>query len=317
MKLSEYKLAASDLQPYGANLHRPECVWIDDDGIWVSDGRGAISRIQENGDAEILGDPVIEPNGFSRRPDGSFIVAGIAEGKIYHVAPNGQSKVLLDAYEGQPLGAVNYCCADGQDRIWVSVMSRDLPWHSKMSSPTDDGYILRIDNDGANCEIVADGLSLTNEVKVSPDGKFLYGAESFGCRLFRFPINPDGSLGNKEIVGPASLGHGGFPDGFSFDQYGNIWVTLVALNALAIIDKQGELHTIYSDPNQAAVDEMVKVVEARNGNAEHFIACANVSGPLILPTSIAFSGIDGRDVYVGSIPMTTITKFRLPDELVL
>lgn len=42
MRLSAFRLQAPDLVPYGTALHRPECVWVDDDGVWASDARGGL-----------------------------------------------------------------------------------------------------------------------------------------------------------------------------------------------------------------------------------------------------------------------------------
>lgn len=314
MKIADFKLEAHDFGTFGQNLHRPECVWIDADGIWVSDERGGVANVPEVGDPQLLGSGILEPNGFSRRADGSFVVAGLADGALHLISADGSRRTLLDSFDSKPLGTVNCAWADSPDRTWVSVMSRSLPWHSALTSEQADGYILRVDDD-ARFEIVADGLDLTNEIKVSPDGRFLYAAESLGCRIVRFEIRPDGSLGRKETVGPSSLGRGAFPDGFAFDPAGNIWVTIVSQNGLSVIDTSGDLHVVYRDANEAAVIAMAEGVENRNGHVEQFAACAVVEGPLKLPTSLAFGGPDGRTAYIGSLPLPHLPTFRLPELL--
>lgn len=315
MNIADFKLSGHEFGTFGRGLHRPECVWIDKDGIWVSDERGGVANVPELGDPQVLGNGIMEPNGYSRRPDGSFVVAGLADGALHLISPDGATRTLLDSYQGKPLGTVNCAWADGPDRIWLSVMSRSLPWHSAMASEKTDGYILRIEDNGARCEIVADGMDLTNEIKVSPDGRFLYAAESLGCRIVRFQIKPDGALGDKEIVGPDSLGWGAFPDGFAFDPFGNIWVTIVSQNGLSVIDTHGDLHIVYRDANEDAVNIMAEGVANRNGHVEQFAACAAVSGPLKLPTSLAFGGPDGRTGYIGSLPLPHLATFRLPEIL--
>jgi len=316
MKLSEFKLTTADFGTFGMRLERPECVWSDHDGVWVSDARGGVARIGGDGHPELLGAGIVEANGFSRRPDGSFVVAGIGDGKLHLIAPDGTTRTLLDQLDGKPLGAVNYACADGPDRIWLSVMTRANPWHAAMTTPKIDGYIVRVEGNGARTEIVADGLDLTNEVKVSADGRFLYGVETFGCRIVRFPIRLNGSLGPKEAVGPQSLGRDVSPDGITFDAYGNIWITVINQNGLYVIDTRGDVHIVYRDPNKRAVDLLADAVEKRAGKVEQLADCANVNGPLRLPTSVAFGGPDGRTVYVGSVGgLTHLVTFRLPERL--
>ncbi len=314
MRLADFKLTAADFGTLGHGLQRPECVWVDQE-IWVSDSRGGVSRLRGDGSPELLGSGICEPNGFSRRPDGSFVVAGIGDGGLHLISARGETRRLLDRFEGRPLGAVNYACADGPDRIWLSVMTRGLPWHTALSACHVDGYILRIDSQGARCEIVADGLDLTNEVKLSPEGRHLYAVETFGSRIVRYAIRPDGSLGAKETVGPTSLGADVMPDGITFDASGNLWITVINQNGLWVIDRQHDVHVVYRDPNPQAVAAVTAAVAHRNGAVEQLAACAAVTGPLRLPTSVAFGGPAGRTAYVGSVGLPHLATFHLPEQL--
>lgn len=316
MKIGDFKLKASDFGKFGQGLQRPECVWVDKDGIWTSDLRGGIAHVKDDADPTVLGRGIVEPNGFSRRPDGSFVVAGIGDGAFHRIAPDGTTYALLDRYNGEPLGTVNYACADGPDRIWLSVMTRKPQWHDALKTKVMDGYILRIDNDSGRCEMVADGLDLTNEVKVSPDGQYLYAAETLGCRIVRFPIRHDGSLGQREIVGPETLGRGAVPDGITFDPWGNLWITIISHNGLMAIDRLGDAHVIYDDRNEAAVEAMAAGIDARNGTVDHLVACDAPEGPLRLPTSIAFGGPGRHTAYVGTLMLPHLATFRLPESLV-
>jgi gluconolactonase len=306
-------LSAGDFGNFGQGLQRPECVWVDRDDVWASDARGGVARVKKNANPDLLGSGIVDPNGFSRRPDGSFVVAGIGDGGLHLISPAGETRRLLDSFDGRPLGTVNYACADGPERIWLSVMTRKPQWSDALTSQDFDGYILRVD--GARCEIVADGLDLTNEVKVSPDGQYLYAVETLGCRIVRFAIRRDGSLGRKELVGPESLGRGALPDGFAFDAMGNIWVTIISQNGLCVIDKHGDVHFVYRDMNEQAVEAMAVAVEHRNGTVDHLVACASQSGPLRLPTSLAFGGADGRSAYVGTLLLPHLATFQLPESL--
>jgi sugar lactone lactonase YvrE len=315
MRISEFKLTVSDFGTFGQGLQQPECVWVDRDGIWASDLRGGLAHVKNNADPEVLGSGITTPNGFSRRPDGSFVVAGIGDGGLHLIAPDGETRVLLKSFDGKPLGTVNYACADGPDRIWLSVMTRLPQWHDALTTQKRDGYVLRIDSGGARCEIVADGLDLTNEVKISPDGRYLYAAETLGRRIVRFPIKLNGSLGERELVGPESLGRGALPDGITFDPFGNLWITIISDNGLYVIDKQGAMHIVYRDANEQALEVMAAGVEQRNGVVDHLVACAPENGPLKLPTSLAFGGPDGRTAYVGTLLLPHLATFRLPDNL--
>lgn len=306
--LDGFTLAREDFSLFGTDLHRPECVWVDQDGVWVSDSRGGVAHLDEAGRAHLLGSGIAEPNGFSRRANGNFVVAGLSDRKVFEIAPDGTTTVLLDSIDGLPLGAVNFAWVDGQDRVWVSIMTRHPHWYDVMAKPARDGHVILIDAAGAR--IVAEGLDLTNEVKVSPDGRYLVVVETFGRRIVRYPILEAGTLGPQELVGPPDLGHGAYPDGFAIDGEGNVWIATVSRNAIQVITREGKLLTLYEEVNEPVLDKFVSDLAAGRAEPAQLGACAGAF--LALPTSLAFGGPDGRTVYVGSLLLPHLVTFRSP-----
>jgi gluconolactonase len=306
-ELQSFTLGLQDFSTFGSGLTRPECVRADSQGVWASDDRGGIARVTRNGVAELRGEGIFEPNGYSREPDGTFVVAGLKDNKVFRIDPFGRVSVVMDNFQGQPLGTVNTAWIDMRGRIWVSMMTRRERWYDALNTPP-DGYILLIE--GNRARIVADGLHLTNEVKVHPNGEYLYGVETLGKRIFRYPIDANGDLGKKEIFGPADLGHGALPDGFIFDNVGNVWVTIITRNGIMIVSEDGETNTVYEEPNLNAVDALVAALEQKTATAAHLGACAGAN--LTLPTSLSFGGADGRTVYVGSLGLSHLMTFRSP-----
>lgn len=308
--LKAFTLKAGDFSTFGSGLARPECVWVDGEGVWASDDRGGIARVTAEGSAELRGSGVYQPNGFSRTEDGAFIVAALKRNIVYRIDPAGGVSVVLDRIGGRPLGMINAAWADRAGRIWVSVMARHTSWR-KAFNGRPDGYIILIDQ--GHARIVADGLHLPNELKVHPDGRHLYVVESLANRVVRFPIRANGDLGPLEVFGPAALGHGAIPDGFTFDADGNVWVTLITRNAIVIIDGEGALHSVYEEPKPQAVDWIAKAMRRKSfGFFGLFRILACKGRTLGLPTSLAFGGDDGRTVYVGSLGLRHLLTFRSP-----
>tara|TARA_Y100001934_G_C12189453_1_gene695675 strand:+ start:278 stop:913 length:636 start_codon:yes stop_codon:yes gene_type:complete len=66
-----------------------------------------------------------------------------------------------------------------------------------------------------------DCLDFPNGTVISPDGKQLVLAESYGSRLLSFDVEPDGSLTGRRLF--ADLGTR-VPDGICLDEEGGIWV---------------------------------------------------------------------------------------------
>jgi sugar lactone lactonase YvrE len=80
--------------------------------------------------------------------------------------------------------------------------------------------LARADPDGS-IHAAADGLMFPNGTVITPDGRTMIIAESFGRRLTAFDIADDGSLSNRRVW--ADLGRR-TPDGICLDADGAIWV---------------------------------------------------------------------------------------------
>lgn len=306
--LHSFRLKQEDLFTVGTGLHRPECVWTDEDGIWVSDSRGGVAKLQSNGEATLLGSGIEEPNGFCRLPDGSFLVAGLSDGKLHIIRPNGETSVYLEDIGQGRLGVVNHAWHDRQGRTWISVMTRGEHWYSTLKGGDPDGYIILIDERGPR--VAAQGLDLTNEVKVSPDGRYLYVAETRGRRVVRFPIKEDNSLGAKEVFGPVDLGPGSHPDGITLDAEGNVWIALIAKNGIGVITAGGDYIELFTNIRSDALIKWIKNCEDLTATPNELGDCA---GDLLkLPTSIAFGGKDMKTVYIGSLLMAELYCFQSP-----
>ena len=303
-----FSLTKKDFFTVGSGLSRPECVWYDTDGLWVSDNRGGVAHLKSDGTAELLGSGIKEPNGFCRLRDGSFLVGGLSDRTLHLISPDGETRPFLNEINGESPGVVNHAWCDVKGRIWVSVMTRGEHWYSALNKKAPDGYIILIDEHGTR--IAASGLDLTNEVKVSPDGNFLYAAESLARRIVRFPIGENNELGAKEFIGPDDLGPGNNPDGFTLDSEGNVWIALVAKNGIGVITAAGEYIELFTDINESGLAGWIEGCEKMNATGEHLGDCAGSF--LKLPTSLVFGGDDLRTVYVGSLLSPHLFAFRAP-----
>ena len=83
------------------------------------------------------------------------------------------------------------------------------------------GSIMLVDTDGS-VRRVADRMTFTNGMAISPDGKKLVVAETFAYRLSIFDIKPNGDLENRRIF--ADLGAP--TDGITMDTKGRVWVAI-------------------------------------------------------------------------------------------
>ena len=311
------------LEFLGKGLERPECILAERDGtLWVADGRGGVMRIDSDGAQTLIlqgaantaagfHDRLVAaqgslPNGLCFDADGALLIANWGTERLERMTRDGQTTVLLDQIDGQPLGKVNFVARDTAGRLWMTVTTRMQPWTDHVRTKSRDGYIALIDQQGAR--IVADGLCGTNELRFDPTGQWLYVAETTARHITRFRI--DGvRLTDREVYGPANLG--GFCDGIAFDTYGNLWTTLVMADRLVAITPKGDMRVILDlggDPSARAVLDAAwaagtltpQIMQATGGELCRWMA------------SITFGGADLKTVYLGSLQGDRIPFFRAP-----
>jgi gluconolactonase len=218
----------------------------------------------------------------------------------------GHVHTLYTEIDGQPLGKANFVLRDSKNRIWLTVTTRETPWTKQLNTRTADGYIALIDERGIR--IVADGFCGTNEVRLDANEEWLYVVESTDWRISRLRVQPDGSLTDREIYGPTQLD--GFPDGFAFDAFGNLWVTLIFTDQLVAITPDGEVLMLFDDSNPATKGRLFEQFEAHTLTPEVMQATHGTIAPWM--ASLTFGGPDLQTVYLGSLRGTTIPYFRSP-----
>lgn len=307
--IRHFTLDLDDLEWTGRDLARPESVVAEPDGtLWASDARGGVTRIDPGGGQAFIGGWGGEPNGLAIDPAGDLVGANIALGLVQRMGRDGGTSTLLEEVDGQRLTSANFVFYDRAGRLWITCLTREDQWWAAAARPRPDGFVVLVDERGAR--IVADGIYGTNEARLDADEHYLYVAETMKARILRFPVGPDGSLGEREVFGPDGLGPGAFVDGFSFDAEGNLWVTTVVRNGLGVLDREGDWHVVFDDPREDVLETFAAKLRDGTGELQDMLAAA---GPrLQFPTSVCFGGEDLRTVYVGSLAMPRLPTFRSP-----
>lgn len=291
---------------FGTDLARPECVLATATGrLFVSDKRGGVMCLEPDGQQHRLGTSRLVPNGIALQRDGSFLVADLGEqGGVWRIDAQGAVQPWLMEFEGQPLPRVNYVTTDEQERNWICVSATRTDDHYPVDDAT--GFILLQDKRGVR--LVADGLRYTNEIRLHPDGASVYVNETFGRRLSRLRMAPDGRLSDRATV--AEFGPGDFPDGLALDAEGGVWVICVGSNRVYRVLPNGDKQLLIDDADPECVERLERAFIAREltrpmlGGARGR-ALGNV-------TSLAFAGPDMRSAYMGSLSADSLVTFRSP-----
>lgn len=323
--LRGWQVDRAAIRHVGHDLQRPECVLAERDGtLWAADARGGVMRIGADGNQRLVvpaeSSPGGEtdfntryvqsqgslPNGMAFLPNGDFIIANWGSDSVEVMTREGRVRRLFDRIDGQPVGKANFVLRDSRGRVWLTVTTRMQPWTDSINARAADGYIALIDERGVR--IVADGFEGTNEVRLDAREEWLYVVESNGRRISRLRVQDDGSLTQREVYGPRTLE--GFPDGFAFDAFGNLWVTLVMTDKLIAITPEGEVLTLLDDSNPEATRLLNQHHEARTLTPEIMAAASGTLAPWM--ASLTFGGPDLHTVYLGSLRGSTLPSFRSP-----
>jgi sugar lactone lactonase YvrE len=296
----------------GAGLSRPECVLTTLSGdLFVSDRRGGVSVVRPDGSSTLIearGRPEgFLPNGIALLPDRDILIANLSPpGGVWRLKPDGQANLHLSEVDGRSLPPINFVGLDRAGRIWITVSTRLLPREKAFRKDQADGFIIVQDVRGPR--IVADGLGYTNEAIVDPTGRWLYVNETVARRTSRFPIHPDASLGEKEVV--AEYPPATFPDGLAFDAEGGVWIVSVASNRVIRVAPDGSQQIVLEDADPEVLGQVAEAYDRdRFGRDE---MDAGRSRPLGNLASIAFGGDDLRKVYLGSLHGERLASFRSP-----
>jgi gluconolactonase len=322
----DFEIDKAAIRYIGEGLQRPECILAEPDGtLWAADARGGVAKINPDGTQQIItqkrsasfagaaseADRYLTgtlPNGLAFAADGSFLISNFGTDCLETMTRDGDSRVLADSIDGQPVGKVNFVLRDSKDRIWITVSTRVKNWMRALRTDLADGYIARYDR-GA-FRVVADGFRFTNEIRFDAREEFLYVVETTGGCVSRLRVDDDGNLSGREVFGPSSLGTGAWPDGIAFDSAGNLWGTMVYSDKLFVLTPEGQLKILLDEGDPAKVAALERQFFDNRVTQDVLFATGQGIAPWM--ASVTFGGPDLQTVYIGSLKGQRIPSFRAP-----
>ena len=324
--LLDFEIDKSSICFVGSGLQRPECILAEPDGtLWTADARGGVAKLTADGEQEIItqrgsghfeqagseGDRYLSgtlPNGLAFASSGDILISNFGTDCLEIMTRDGQTRLLADSIDGEPIGKVNFVLRDSKDRIWITVSTRIKNWMHALRTDLPDGYIARY-IDG-KFRIVADGFHFTNEIRFDAKEEFLYVVETTGGCISRLRLTEDGNLTDREVFGPSSLGKGAWPDGIAFDSYGNLWGTMVYSDKLFALTPQGDLRVLLDegDPKKIGALEQQFI----QGAVTEDVLFATGQGIAPWMASVTFGGPNLETLYIGSLKGQRIPYFQAP-----
>jgi gluconolactonase len=144
-------------------------------------------------------------------------------------------KVVAKTFDGKLFNGPNDVWIRPAGGIYFTDPYYKRPYWKRGPKEMDECVYFIPDDNGAGKPVrVIDDLKQPNGIIGTPDGKTLYVADIGGGKTYRYAIQPDGSLKNKQLF--CEMGS----DGMTIDDQGNIYVTGKGVTVFAASGKQIE-----------------------------------------------------------------------------
>lgn len=158
----------------------------------------------------------------------------------------------------------------------LAIMDNGILFASDPNWQASSGKLWRINTNGAVTLLEAD-MSTTNGIEVSPDNKTLYVNESVQRKVWRYELDEQGNISNKQLF--ISFTDFGL-DGMRTDNQGNLYIARYGAGVIAVVSPQGKL---------------IKEIKLKGKH----------------PTNVAFGGEEGKRLFItmqkrGAIEMAEV-----------
>ncbi len=216
-----------------------------DDKLYVADmhAERVITVGMDGGVEEVVRVPN-RPSGLGWLPDGRMLIVSMEDAQLLTLEGGGLKSYcdLGPHCRSTP----NDMVVDAQGRAYVGNFGFDLT----AGADPENAELVMVENGEARK--VADDLNFPNGTVITPDGRTMIIAETFGAILTAFDIDPsDGSLSNRRVWAP--LGER-TPDGICLDADGAVWVSSFMTGEYIRVREGGEItHVVKTEGSHPAV----------------------------------------------------------------
>lgn len=197
----------------GASVDKQGNVFFTDqpnDKIWKYDIAGKLSLYM---------DKTGRSNGTYFDKKGNLIVCADENNQIWSIDKHKKITVLFSDFEGKKVNGPNDIWLDNKGGIYFTDPYYQRDYWTRKKPELERQLVYYLPKGKKEAIIVAVDVVKPNGIVGTPDGKFLYVADMGANQTYRYKINADASLSEKEVVLSQHS------DGMTLDMEGNIYVT--------------------------------------------------------------------------------------------
>jgi gluconolactonase len=162
-------------------------------------------------------------NGLAIDMEGRLILCEHGNRRVTRLEKDGKRTIIADRYEGKRFNSPDDIIVKSDDSIYFTDPPYGLPaTHAQQEIPFTGVYRVK---DGKVDLLIKDHRG-ANGLAFTPDEKFLIVNDSAARNYTKYPVKPDGLLGDPTLFYDFSKGGGPVvPDGMKIDSRGDVWAT--------------------------------------------------------------------------------------------
>jgi gluconolactonase len=186
----------------------------------------------ETGKFSVFSENAGRANGMYFDSKGNLVACSDEDNQVWSFDKNGKPTVLVKDYEGKLLNGPNDLWIDEKGGMYLTdpLYKRDY-WKRDPAMQQDGEHVYYLSPDHKKLSRVDDKLKKPNGIIGTPDGKTLYVADIGDDKTYKYDIQKDGTLANRQLF--VSKGS----DGMILDEEGNLYITG---KGVTVFDKSGE-----------------------------------------------------------------------------
>ena len=185
-------------------------------------------RWTPDGTVSMFRNPSNKTNGNTYDRQGRMLSCEHATSRVTRTAADGTITVLASHYNGQELNSPNDIVVKSDGRIYFTDSTKRYDAHDWALDSIENratGRLLVYDPKDGSTKTLLDGYRYTNGVCMAHDGKSLFFAESWACRVHRYWLEGP-KAGTAECV---IKDMPGYPDNINRASDGNYWMAWLGM----------------------------------------------------------------------------------------
>ena len=197
----------------GASVDRKGNVFFTDqpnNKIWEYSTDGQLS---------LFLDSAGRSNGMYFDAKGNLVTCADEKDELWSISPHKKITILVKDFQGHRLNGPNDLWIDNRGGIYFTDPYYQRPYWDRTHPDIEGQKVYYLAKGKKDPVVAADSLLQPNGIVGTPDGQFLYVADIRDNKTYKYRINKDASLSDRQLFCQQGS------DGMTLDEQGNVYLT--------------------------------------------------------------------------------------------